>query len=278
MKTVLIPTDFSDNSWNALAYAVRLFKNESCTFFILNIGNLKQSVSSSNSFAFPTEKISPTLKEKLNFLFKRIKELPINEKHHFIALQEHGDFIDIMRKTVAAKKVDLIVMGTKGASGIKAAVVGSNTGDVITKVFCNVLVIPENATIARPKQIAFATDYNLFYTYPILEALTDLLSISKANLNVLNISLANAHLTKPQEKNKAYLQDYLSETLPLSHNFHRVIDDNIKNGILNFVALNQIEILVMVAKNLNFFQQLLFDTAIKKLSFHTTVPLLVLHE
>jgi hypothetical protein len=36
--------------------------------------------------------------------------------------------------------------------------------------------------------------------------------------------------------------------------------------------------LVMVAKNLNFLQQLLFDTTIEKLSFHSRVPLLVLHE
>lgn len=278
MKNILIPTDFSANSWNALAYAVRLFKNEPFTFFILNISNLSESATSSNSFTFPAENIRPSIKEKLNLLFNQIEGLPINEKHHFITLQEYGSFIDIMRKIVEVKKIDLVVMGTKGASGIKASVLGTNTGDVITKVLCNTLIIPENATITRPKQIVFATDYNLFYTYPILEVLTDLVRISKANLRVLHVSQGNVRLTNPQEKNKAYLQDYLCETLPLLHNFHRVVDKSIKNGILNFVTDNQAEMLTMVAKNLNFFQQLLFDTAIEKLSFHTTVPLLVLHE
>ena len=36
MKHILLPTDFSDNSWNAITYAIQLFKDEACVFFILN--------------------------------------------------------------------------------------------------------------------------------------------------------------------------------------------------------------------------------------------------
>lgn len=278
MNHLLVPTDFSDNSWNALEYAVRLYKNKPCTFYILHIGNLRQSDINSNSFAFPKEKISRSLKEKLNSLFERTKTLPINKNHHFIALQEYGNFIDIIRKTIDEKKIDLIVMGTKGASGIKASIIGSNTGDVITKVLCNVLVIPEKAQISVPKEIAFVTDYNVFYTYPILKTLTELQRITKAHFHVVHVSNNNIDLITSQEKNKAYLLEYLRETATDTHNFHHIIDKSTKTAILNFVDDNQIDMLTMVAKNLNFFQQLLFDTTIEKLSFHTTIPLLVLHE
>jgi nucleotide-binding universal stress UspA family protein len=278
MKDILIPTDFSANSWNALKYAVCLFKNEACNFYMLHIGSLKDSDTKSTSFTLPTEKKSPSAKERLHVIFKRIHELPFNEKHHFIALQEYGNFIDIIRKTIKVKKIALIIMGTKGASGLKATVIGSNTGDVITKVLCNVLVIPENAAANKPKQIAFPTDYNLFYTHRILEAITEMYRISKARLHVLNVSKSNTPLTNTQEIHKLYLKDYLGELFPSSHNFHNISDKNVKTAILNFIADNQIEMVAMVAKNLNFFQQLLFDTTIEKLSFHTTVPMLVLHE
>lgn len=278
MKNILIPTDFSANSCNALEFAIRLFKNEACNFYILHVGNLKESSVESNSFTFPTEKISPTIKERLNILFERIATLPVGQNHHYIALQEYGNFIALLRKTVDDKKIDLIALGTKGASGIKASIVGSNTGDVITKVACNVLVVPEKATVSIPKKIVFPTDYNLFYTHPILESVTEILVISKAHLNVLNVSQGQSQLRKSQEKNKAYLQDYLEETFPHTHSFHSMTDENVKTAILNFVADNSIEMVMMVAKNLNFLQQLLFDTTIEKLSFHTTVPLLVLHE
>lgn len=278
MNHLLVPTDFSDNSWKALEYVIRLFQNKPCTFHILHIGDLSQSAINSNSFIFPSEKISPSLEEKLRSLFKRIKTLPINENHHFVSSQEYGNFIDIIRNTIAEKRIDLIVMGTKGASGIKAAIIGSNTGDVITKVACNVLVIPEKAQIKTPKETVFVTDYNHFYTYPILHTLTDFLQIATSNFHVLSVSNANIDLTVSQEKNKRYLREYLKELFTDTHRFHQIINKNTKAAVLHFVEDNQIDMLIMVAKNLNFFQQLLFDTTIEKLSFHTTVPLLVLHE
>ncbi len=245
---------------------------------MLHVGDLGQSAINSNSFSFPTEKISPSIEGKLNFLFKQIGRLPINENHQFISLKEYGNFIDVIRKTIDEKKIDLIVMGTKGASGIKASIVGSNTGNVITRVFCNVLVIPENAQIKIPKEIAFATDYNLFFTYPILKAFTQILHISNANIHVFNVSNGNAGLTIAQEKNKAYLLGYFKELFKYTHRFHHIIDKNTKAAILNFVDDQQVDMLTMVAKNLNFFQQLLFNATIEKLSFHSTIPLLVIHE
>jgi hypothetical protein len=74
------------------------------------------------------------------------------------------------------------------------------------------------------------------------------------------------------------LQDYLQELFGTSHSFHTLKDQNVKTAIEAFAKTGNIDMLVMVAKNLNFLQQLLFDTTIEKLSFNTTIPLLVLHE
>ncbi|WP_370003018.1 universal stress protein, partial [Winogradskyella sp.] len=37
MANILIPTDFSDNAWNAIEYAVEFFKNSSCNFYLLHV-------------------------------------------------------------------------------------------------------------------------------------------------------------------------------------------------------------------------------------------------
>ena len=37
MKNILIPTDFSDNAWNAITYAINLFKKKECTFYLVNV-------------------------------------------------------------------------------------------------------------------------------------------------------------------------------------------------------------------------------------------------
>jgi len=278
MKTILIPTDFSENSWNALAYTVQLYKNITCHFYVLHVGNLKDSVVQNTPFSFHNSDLHKSIKEKFSELFDRIENMPTNENHHFIAVQEYGNMLTSIRNFVEENKVELIAMGTKGATGLKQVILGSNTGDVITKVPCNLLVIPENVTYSLPEKIAFPTDFNIFYSHDILAAITELVQITKAKFEVVNISHFDSKFNLVQEKNKAYLQDYLKELFPTSHIFQTLKNKNIKSAIEQFIKYEDIDMLVMVAKNLNFLQYLLFDTTIEKLSFHTTVPIVVLHE
>lgn len=277
MKTVLIPTDFSENAWNALEYAISLFSDISCDFYIIHVAEVNQSSVQANSFPFPKAGggLSATEPDQL---FQNIARLPANEKHHFTFLQEYGNLIPRLRQVVDEKKIDLIIMGTKGASGIKGTVVGSNTGDVITRIHCEVLVVPEDAAYHPIAQIAFPTDYNIFYNHTILGAITEIVRLTQADLSVLNVARPHSYLSPSQENNREFLFDYLQESFPNQSTFHSVAGKNINQAIQDFIILKNVGMLVMAAKNLNFLQQLFFDTTIEKLSFHSRVPLLVLHE
>lgn len=278
MKNVLIPTDFSPNSWNAVEYAVRLFADRPCDFYILHVGDLEQSPIISNSFSISGEIYPPAIKTNLKSFFKRTAPLALTKCHHFIALLEYGDFIDTIRKTVADKKIDLIVMGTQGTSGLKEGILGSNTGDVILKVSCNTLVVPNNAKFARPGKIAFPTDYNIFYSHSILEAISEIICQCDAQLQIVNILKKNGILNPEQEQNKAYLEDYLEELYSGSLDFRTITGTMVLNVIEKTVTDGNMDMIIMVAKNLNFLQQIFFDSTIKKLSFHSTIPLMIMHE
>ncbi|MEQ8218748.1 MAG: universal stress protein [Arenibacter sp.] len=278
MKNILFPTDFSLNSWNAIKYAIELFKDAPCNFYVLHVDSLSRSGVASNSFVMPSKGINMALRDQLADTFARIKSITTNKEHHFIALHEYGNLIDIMRKTVLDKKISLIVMGTKGASGIKETILGSNTKNVMTKVACNLLMIPEKVVQGIPKEVAFPTDYNIFYSHSILEAISKMLRLTEAKLKVINVSKPSVFLNDTQNQNMAYLQDYLLELFERSHSIHNLKHEKTKSAIEQFVVSEKIDMVIMVAKNLNFLQQLLFDTAIKKISFQTSVPLLVLHE
>lgn len=278
MKNILFPTDFSKNSWNAIEYAIKLFKDAPCNFYVLHVDSLSRSGVASNSFVMPSKDINIGLRDNLTDTFAHIKTISTNKDHHFIALHEYGNLIDIVRKTISDKKISLIVMGTKGASGIKETILGSNTGNVMTKVPCNLLVIPEKAVQCTPQEIAFPTDYNNFYSHSILEAISKMLRLTKANLSVVNVSKPSVQLNEAQNQNMVYLQDYLLELYEKSYSIHNLKHEKAKSAIEQFVVSEKIDMVIMVAKNLNFLQQLLFDTTIKKISFQTRVPLLVLHE
>lgn len=278
MKNILIPTDFSENSWNAIIYALSFFKRIHCNFYFLHVSPFKETVVG-NSFyesgKTTTKNTEGSNARQMQSLLKKIEKQPLNTKHRFFVTNEYMFFVDAVRKQVEEKSIDFIVMGTKGASGIQEKTIGSNTGDVITKVKCPVLVIPEKASYIKPKEIAFPTDYNMLYKSRVLDTITDILVSNKASLRVLHIAKKEQELTGLQKKNKDFLDDSLGK---IKHSFHFLSNPNIEEAVQCFVESRNIEVITMVAKNLNFFQRILFHPVVEKISYHTSIPFLVLHE
>ena len=279
MKNILIPTDFSKNSWNAIKYAMQFFKKKKCNFYLMHVTSLTNYIDADAPLLTDIESIENTLikeaKTDLQKLLKKIKSLNGNDKHNYITLTSIDYFIDAVRNQVNEKKIDLVVMGTKGATGFKEAIVGSNTGDLITKVQCPVLVIPEAAIFKIPKEIAFPTDYNIFYQTNILGEISELARTYKSAIRVLHVSKRNENLTAFQKENQDYLSDYFMDE---KHSFHKVTSKKIESGLQCFVESRNIDLIVMVAKNLNLFQQILFKPTVEEISYHTEIPFLVLHE
>ena len=281
MKTILIPTDFSENSWNAVKYALEFFKDTPCDFYLLHV-TLIYNYASGESPIMPLpaiEIIDKTIlkqaKTNLKNLMKKIELLPHNTKHHFYTLNNYDYFIDAVRSQVAEKNIDLIVMGTKGASGLKKVMIGSNTGDLITRVKCPVLIVPENAVFNKIEEIAFPTDYHLFYPTKILNSILEFVKMHNSALRVVHISKKEEDVTDFQLENKEFLKNFFAEE---KHSFHRITNKKIEDGVQCFVESRDIDMIIMIAKSLNLFQRILFRPTVEEISYHTDVPFLVLHE
>lgn len=279
MKNILVPTDFSDNSWNAIQYALEFFKDTSCNFYLLHVTSISNYAGGETPIIPTAQVIEKTLlkqaKIELQKLLIKIKELYPNTNHTFITLSSYDYFIDAIRNHIDEKNVDFIVMGTKGANGVKRAIVGTNTGDLITKVKCPVLVVPEKANFSIPKEIAFPTDFNIFYQTNILSSISELAKLYDSAIRILHVAKKDEQLTSYQKENQEYLNDYFMDE---KHSFHRVTNKKIEAGVQCFVESRDINMIVMIAKNLNLFQQILFKPAVEEISYHTEVPFLVLHE
>ena len=280
MKNILLPTDFSENSWNAIEYALKLFEKATCNFYLLNVKSLSYIADGDMTFAVNQDTIEDVYikpsKVKLRKLLKHILEKFSNSKNHkFYTLTDYNFFIDSIRSHVKENKIDLIVMGTKGASGFKKLTLGSNSGDVITKVKCTTLVVPENAKYTIPKEIAFPTDFSMNYNIQTLQPVSEILDTYNSGLRILHLSKKGSELNLNQQKNKELLEDYFSNNI---YSFHFLTNEKIEEAIQCFVESRNIDMIVMAAKNLNYFQKILFIPTIEKISYHTDVPFLVLHE
>ena len=280
MKTILLPTDFSDNSWNAIEYALLFLKNTTCNFYLLHVNRLSNLVAGDTPYMVNKDTIEsvytiPT-KKRLRELLKRIsKQVPDNENHRFFTLTDYNFFVDSIRSHVAEKKIDLIVMGTKGASGLQEYIIGSNAGDIIKKVQCTTLVIPENAKYTDLKEVAFPTDFTMGYDIQTLQPISDVLKTENATLRIIHINKKDEDLNDEQKSNKDLLEDYFED---FNHSFHFLTNKKVEDAVQCFVESRDTDMIVMVAKNLNYFQQILFHSKVEKISYHTDIPFLVLHE
>jgi len=276
MTNILIPTDFSANSWNAIEYALSLYRNHHIAFYLLHVQNESDSDSSGyNSDTVVTQAAATVSKSLFKSFLKKIEQIGLKKNHRVFTILEHGSLVEIIRKQVQDKRIDLIVMGTKGASSAKNMEISPNTLEVISKVQCNTLIIPQKAAYKGLNQIALTTDHSIFYTTVILESLAAISRQNNADLHVLYLSKSETALSSEQLQNREILQEYFSLD---THFFHTLTNKNLESALQEFVENQPVELLVMVAKNIHLFQQLLYKSVSKKVAYHNFLPFFIIHE
>jgi len=278
MLKILIPTDFSANAWNAIEYTMSCFERIPVHVHLLHITHNLEVAASSNLHSQGIS-LKPTLvdnpESKLEYVKQKIETLFPRGSYTIEKSIRNSFFVEGVKKAVWAKDIDLIVMGTKGASGLKEKTIGSHTGAVITRVKCPVLVVPENAEFVQPESIVLPSDYNIMYKQRVLETLLYFAELHDASVKVLRVASGEYALNAEQERNRDFLIDALQ---PVRHSFHWIKNPNLEEGLQTFIDIMGIQVIAMVAKNLNFFQRLLFKPIAARISYHTEIPFLVLHE
>lgn len=276
MKKILLPTDFSQNSFNAISYAVQLFKEERCVFYVLNTYT---PVIYDNEYILYNA-TQPNLEEiyKANStrglakVIKRIKKKFPNSNHDFQQVSAFNMLNDELKEQVQEKNIELIVMGTQGATGADEILFGTHTVHALKKAPCPVLAVPAAYRYKAPKNILFPTDFGILYTKDHLELLTEIAKHQTAKIHVLNIILGEA-LDQNQEKMKKLLGDLLTD---ISHQFYSLEKKNVPQGISDFQEEYPVDLVAMINNKHSFFQNLLFMPVIDKIGFHIKVPFLVI--
>lgn len=280
MKNVLLPTDFSENAWNATKYAIELFKDEECVFHLLNtytpaiassrfmatsLSNVQEG-SMRNSSERGLEEILRKIKKDLNF-----------PKHSYKTISSFSLLVDEIKDIVENSGIDLIVTGTKGASGIDEVFMGSNTVRIIKSVKnCPVLAIPQHFEYTSPTEIAFATDFNRFYSLSELQPMIDLAKAFKAAIRIVHVQYEIKALSEIQMFNLNMLRKYLNE---VEHYVHTVSELNSVSKTLEvFTKELDIHLLAMLNYQHSYMEKMTREPVVKRMAFHTQIPLLVIPE
>lgn len=275
MTNILLPTDFSANALSAIDYTLKLYQHETCTFYLLNSTNVKASRISSFSNKLLTTMIDNAKKDVLK-LKEQVESTNANSKHHFEVIVSLESLDDAIETCVQKYIIDLVAMGTKGATGAKEVLFGSNTTKIFKKVkSCPILAIPIDYEFTAPRQIAFPSDFNRYCDAKELHYLKKLAGLYDSKIRIIHINEKEL-LNENQENNLTILKEYLRNH---KHSFHLIPSYASKEtSIHDFIEELGIDMLAMVNYSHSFIDSILREPVIKKIAFHLKVPFLVIPE
>lgn len=265
MMNILLPTDFSENARNAAAYAMNFFRSTPCTFHLLHVIPVPADQVGS---AYITT--SPGVQKKFDELLDWLSSIRVNPDHNFKISFKANYLIEAVRQEVQDKNIDLILMGTKGSSNKQGTVIGKNTSDVMMKVKCPVLAISEKAVYREHKEILFPTDYKVEYNDKMLSTLLNISSLCRASVKILELFHSEKEPSAEQLANRNFLQNSFGPNIPQLQTYYSE-----SPGF--FSSNKEVDMIVMVAKNLNICQKLLKNHPDNQIPFIRQLPLLVLH-
>ena len=276
MIKILLPTDFSENAYNAIKYAVELFENEECNFYLLNtytpvLYDTEYILYSPSPLSLHEIYRNKSLNGLEEIESQINKDLP-NSKHKWELVSSFNMLSDEIKIQVKEKKIDLVVMGTQGATGAKMILFGTHTVHAIKKASCPLLAIPSGFKFKTLKNILFPTDYDLKFTDKYLNFLKGLIENQTSTIHIVNVYFG-IPLDSEQEKSKKFLDDYFKK---IEHKFYKVEKSSVPEGIDEFQNKNPVDLLVMISNKHSFFENLLFRPVINEIGFHIKIPFLII--
>lgn len=273
MKIILAPTDFSEIAGNAIDYAVEIAVCSNAKIILFHVYHVPV-VPSEIPIMMPVDEIERDSMESL----KKI-ERKIHQKHGSKLIIEchckYGFPVDEINFFAEENKIDLIIMGMEGTGYLTEKLIGSITTSLIRKAKCPVLAIDKEVRFKNIKKIVLASDYGEIKNKSILAPLKEFAHLFKAHVYILNVARELEIIPSVSKAVEGIKLDHLMEEI--NHSFYYAKNEDIIEGINDFVEEKQIDLVAMIPREHATIQSLFIEPNTKRMAFHTKVPLLALH-
>ena len=271
MKKILVPCDFSDPAIHAFRMAVEIANQSNGEVMLLNVVELPVM---HESVLMPTlsfeEAFIKDKKAHAEKNFTKMKDKWAREGPVVSTFIEFGGTISVIRDFVKDKKVDLILMGTHGASGVKEYFIGSNTEKIVRSSEVPVMAIKNQVKINTLKNIVFPTTGDLDQE-ELVKQVKALQNFFKASLHILYVNTPSGFKKdseiKPRMKafaNRFMLKDY---TLNVWNDYSE------EEGLKNFVLDTKADLVVMATHGRRGLNHLMSGSIAEDVVNHLNCPI-----
>lgn len=275
MKNILVPTDFSNNAFKALAYAAVLAKHCGATVHIVHAYTpLENAIATSSMREAWNE---GKKKEKTAALFQIHQD--ISERFPALNFEKHlftGPTEEVILKYCEKAGIDLVVIGKHGADGLERVFMGSITVSLISKSNVPVLAIPEHYVLQEPSSLVIATrgfERDTKLTTPVFE-LAALFDLSVHVLVFAEENQVEAGIMRIAAQVGDYVA-WLRKEYPLARiSGSHAEGDDFEIVMHEYCEKNDVSILCMLTYHRSFWDRVFNPSFTQKMAFHTKIPLL----
>lgn len=273
MKTILVPTDFSPVSLNALHYALALAKDLSAEIVLYHAYQIPVTFSEVPVVTISLEELQKESEAKL-------QELKTDAEHitsHQITITAEnvlGDVVEELDALCKKRNPFMVVMGTKGAGALERMIIGSSTLAAIKRLEVPVLIVPPGATYKPIHKIGFACDFNNVKDTIPVAAIDMLVKTFNASLHILNVDYKEKHFTGDISMESTALHEIMEHLNP---KYNYINSKDVEEGINAFSDANGIDLLLTVPKKHGFWENIFRKSQSSELVLHSHLPIVAVH-
>jgi nucleotide-binding universal stress UspA family protein len=275
MKTILVPTDFSESADNALNFAIRLAGMHQGNVILFH----------AYEYPYPAAPVPYSLfAEERNLKRAKTEEMLKSEavrgrnavSCNIKILASEGLASEEILKVAKKKKASLIIMGGKGA-GFSDEVFGSTTSKVLQQATCPVIALPDQVKFSRPiKNITYATDYH----QSDIAALKEVVSLAQdfnAKITILHIEGQELTVAGETKMMNDFASEVRNHILYRDVSFQIMHGENVEELIEEYISNGEADMLVMSTQYRGLLKRLFGRSLTREIARANAIPLLVFH-
>lgn len=276
MKTILVPTDFSNNAETALHFAMLVAQKLTAKLIVVHAYEMPAAAAPVSYELMELEKreYKSTANKKLMALEQQLKH--VNGIRYETVLKE-GQVLAVLLDCIQEQKADLVIMGTKGAGAFSGAIFGSTTSNLMAKTDCPVMAIPFGIKFSADiKRMTYATDYKASDIHAI-DKLVEFARLFHSQINVLHIS--GDEIEAEEEKN--LMNDFMNKVnKKIEYNnisFQILHGNDVEEKLEEYLSEDNTDMLVMSTHKRGLMDKIFGKSTTKEIVLETTIPLLAFH-
>lgn len=273
MKHILILTDFSQCSRNAIQYAINFLKNDTCLFYVMHVhksGSFTMDDLMSSATANVYESILKAEKERLQKLKEELENESLSH-HTFETILEYNNFIEATQKVITANNIELLVAGFNGVSNASEILFGSHTLSIIRKINCKTLVIPSAVKFHNPKTLLLPLDAKDDIQSAIF---MNMLTTAKSHNMHVHILRVYEKGLKGARYDESHLLKHCKD---IDYTYHVIENIPLDYAKACYVQLHEIDMIGLLVQKESIFERLFKHSSTTAISKTLKRPLLVVH-